>query len=710
MQAALVKALERITSLEATVQQQNARIEALEARVQGAAPAPAPAARRASAPVLGAAPAAAARDKDRALADSLGMAYEQKLRDNEAQSEVAEPASGPASEPPPRLHGRSSVPALPTDAPRPGSEERKLRPKSEERHVRRPPESPASRRRSPSPDVPMRASSQGGAGPAQRQPAARRELGLQIASAPSAAPLLASCSAGGLLTGGTAVAGVGLGHRAGAEPHGSGAPMQQTRFGAADAGTTSSGLSSASGATPNSARVCRESSRDSAGGGGGGGGGGGTSSSSPNRPITGSTRGSRSSPLRRLSPPPAPPAPPTLQQVASLRGQHDQPITSLVVSDCGTGLVAAGLDGQLHLWARGEGQGLGTTMRSAQQWRRTRTQAVGAGEINGLSLLGENLAAACQDGTVRVFRMRREMGTWMLYSVMHPLLHTSPTRSGAPPGGGNGIGSNGAAGGGNGGTAGGGGAAAAATSGHEVMCVGMISGSGTRHAPLLFSAAQDGLVCVWNSTSGAWLETISAHGGWVMALAAARRGDESLLVTGSFDQTVKVWVKRAEALGPGPGTLPKPGADGGGSWALEHTLTGHTDGVLAIELSRSRRLAFSGGNDHTVRVWSLAKGQCLFTLSGRHERGVCAISLHHASGCLVTGSEDGTVGVWDTIGLEAGGDEPPPEPQLVGPKLTLAHEDDGTHAEVLTIVPSADGTALFCGLDDGNIALLGAGA
>ena len=52
------------------------------------------------------------------------------------------------------------------------------------------------------------------------------------------------------------------------------------------------------------------------------------------------------------------------------------------------------------------------------------------------------------------------------------------------------------------------------------------------------------------------------------------------------------------------GAAPPPG----GSWVHEQTLEGHTNGVMSLALSRSRRLLFSGSNDSTVCAWSLATG------------------------------------------------------------------------------------------------------
>ena len=60
--------------------------------------------------------------------------------------------------------------------------------------------------------------------------------------------------------------------------------------------------------------------------------------------------------------------------------------------------------------------------------------------------------------------------------------------------------------------------------------------------------------------------------------------------------------------------------------------------------------------------------------------------------------------LWDTANLVGPGpEERPSEPPRCVSVLALKHEggdsrEDGIDAEVLSIVPSADGTALFCGL------------
>ena len=97
----------------------------------------------------------------------------------------------------------------------------------------------------------------------------------------------------------------------------------------------------------------------------------------------------------------------------------------------------------------------------------------------------------------------------------------------------------------------------------------------------------------------------------------------------------------------------------------------------------------------------LQRGACLHVLND-HSSSVAAIGWHLASGCLATGAEDGTIHLWDASGVDGprGGADMAPEPPRVVQSLCIEH------CEILCITPSADGTALFCGLEEGSMALL----
>ena len=79
---------------------------------------------------------------------------------------------------------------------------------------------------------------------------------------------------------------------------------------------------------------------------------------------------------------------------------------------------------------------------------------------------------------------------------------------------------------------------------------------------------------------------------------------------------------------------------------------------------------------------------------------VSALSWHPATGCLVSSAEDGVIVLW-----EWPWDAPASEQQAASPPQPV-HRLSIEGCEVLCLRPSADGTALFCGLDDGGIALL----
>ncbi len=419
-----------------------------------------------------------------------------------------------------------------------------------------------------------------------------------------------------------------------------------------------------------------------------------------------------------------------LNHVTTLQG-GTQPVTGIAVSECGSGLIAAGLDGQLQLWTLGldDPSGLGTTLRSAHSWRRTLTLPVGGGEINALALRGSILVCGCQDGSVRLYRLFKEQSTFVLYSLLRKQ-HSASRRGGFGSASvdsaafaaatsvddcaGSPIAAVDAAKAG----------AAAASAPSEVMCVALSSSvhSGSRTAPLLASGAQDGTVCLWDSSSGRLLQQLQAHeydgSGWVMAMVLDRHENSKsgLMLTASYDQTIRVWSHEAdEILGYATGGNPLSGnsglaasssfwggsfnSAGSGSWVLRQTLKGHTDGVLGLELSRTRRHAFSASNDHSVRVWELSSGACLQDLR-LHECSVSALGWHLASGCLATGAEDGSVHLWDVSAFD--------DVSGARAQAELVQTLSIDHCEILCIAPSADGTALFCGLDDGTFALLGA--
>ncbi|KAJ3022699.1 hypothetical protein HKX48_005469 [Thoreauomyces humboldtii] len=97
---------------------------------------------------------------------------------------------------------------------------------------------------------------------------------------------------------------------------------------------------------------------------------------------------------------------------------------------------------------------------------------------------------------------------------------------------------------------------------------------------------------------------------------------KSLLVTGSYDYTIRVWnTDTLECI---------------------KVLTGHSRCVRGIQMDDTKIV--SGSMDRSLRIWNLKTFQCIRVLEGHAEGVVC---LHFNDKILASGSVDGTIRVWN---------------------------------------------------------------
>jgi WD40 repeat protein len=176
---------------------------------------------------------------------------------------------------------------------------------------------------------------------------------------------------------------------------------------------------------------------------------------------------------------------------------------------------------------------------------------------------------------------------------------------------------------------------------------------------IIVSASYDQTLKVWDARSGGELFTLAGHTASVNGCAIS--ADASTIVSASSDETLKVWDAR--------------------SGAERFTLRGHSAAVNGCAISADCSTIFSTSADKTLKIWDAQTGVELSTLTG-HSDSVfgCAISADGST--LVSASYDQTLKAWD---VRAGAE-----------RFTLA----GHSANVQGCAISADGsTAVSASFD-----------
>ncbi|MFJ2033832.1 protein kinase [Streptosporangium sp. NPDC087985] len=109
---------------------------------------------------------------------------------------------------------------------------------------------------------------------------------------------------------------------------------------------------------------------------------------------------------------------------------------------------------------------------------------------------------------------------------------------------------------------------------------------------------------------------------------------------------------------PSPAATPTPVGGDGKSAPVGGPLRGHRDDLQAVAIARvgGRSVIVSGANDRTVRLWDLATRKPLATLTG-HTNWVRSVAVTELDGrtIAVSGGDDGTVRRWDLATRKAVG-------------------------------------------------------
>ncbi|MEL7314999.1 MAG: BTAD domain-containing putative transcriptional regulator, partial [Cyanobacteria bacterium J06559_3] len=106
----------------------------------------------------------------------------------------------------------------------------------------------------------------------------------------------------------------------------------------------------------------------------------------------------------------------------------------------------------------------------------------------------------------------------------------------------------------------------------------------------------------------------------------------SILASGSFDQTVRLWSPRADA-------------------SLK-VLQGYRNALQALAWQPDGHLLASGSHDRQIRLWDTRTGQCLTTLTG-HDRPIWSLAWSPEGQYLASSSDDQTICLWDVHAQQA---------------------------------------------------------
>ncbi len=157
----------------------------------------------------------------------------------------------------------------------------------------------------------------------------------------------------------------------------------------------------------------------------------------------------------------------------------------------------------------------------------------------------------------------------------------------------------------------------------------------------LASGSYDWTVRLWDLRQLKELATLRRHSRVVWSLAFSPDG--KMLASGSEDQTITLWDTSWAGNRDSVPAEPVLG-----------TLTGHTDGVVALAFSPDGKTLASGGNfqGQTLRLWDVARRRERARLRG-HTRAIFAVAYSPDGQTLATGSADSTIRLWDpTTGRE----------------------------------------------------------
>ncbi|MFM7076374.1 MAG: WD40 repeat domain-containing protein [Planctomycetaceae bacterium] len=180
---------------------------------------------------------------------------------------------------------------------------------------------------------------------------------------------------------------------------------------------------------------------------------------------------------------------------------------------------------------------------------------------------------------------------------------------------------------------------------------------------------ETGTITLWGTADGAARGAILAHAGAVRAVAHDRAGGG--LWSAGADGT----LKHARL----PTTPPRD-------------LAGHAQALVAVAAAADGRIAVSGGEDQSVRVWDTASGQATRSLGAAPAGAVAAVAASRDGALAAAVTATGSIRVWKTADGSAVLERTLPTPQadvaFLGAEALATLAQDGT-LRVWSLSPTA---------------------
>jgi hypothetical protein len=125
--------------------------------------------------------------------------------------------------------------------------------------------------------------------------------------------------------------------------------------------------------------------------------------------------------------------------------------------------------------------------------------------------------------------------------------------------------------------------------------------------------SEDWIVQIWDTSSGTCLQTLKGHSGLLSPLAFSH--DSTRLVSVSYARNSQTWNTRSHSwvLGFEDGVVKIWDASSG---ACLRTLKGHSDVIKSVAFSHDSARLASASKDGVVKIWDASSGACLQTFKG----------------------------------------------------------------------------------------------